>query len=251
MCTVVVLLRPGHPWPVLIAANRDEMLTRPWQPPAAHWPDRPGVVAGLDELAGGSWLGINREGVVAGILNRRYSLGPASGMRSRGELVLEALDHADARAAAEALTHLDQRAYRTFNLVIADNAEAFWLRNRTGAHRVELFPLPSGISMITAYDRNDRASARIRNYLPFFEAAPAPDPERGDWSTWQSLLAGRSRGPEEDGSESAMCVVTERGFGTSSSSLIALPSRDLTGTRPIWLFAAGPPGDTPYSPVVL
>ena len=77
MCTVVILLRPGHAWPVLIAANRDEMLSRPWQPPAAHWPDRPGVVAGLDELAGGSWLGINREGVLAGILNRRGSLGPA------------------------------------------------------------------------------------------------------------------------------------------------------------------------------
>src|SRR5208282_1532414 len=107
MCTVVLLLRPGHAWPVLIAANRDEMLSRPWQPPAAYWPDRPGVVAGLDELAGGSWLGINRHGVVAGILNRHGSLGPAAGKRSRGELVLEALDHADAVQAAAAFAELD------------------------------------------------------------------------------------------------------------------------------------------------
>ena len=59
MCTLVILRRPDHPWPVMIGANRDEMIGRPWLPPARHWPDRPEVVAGHDELAGGSWLGIN------------------------------------------------------------------------------------------------------------------------------------------------------------------------------------------------
>ena len=48
MCTVVILRRPGHPWPIVFAANRDEMLDRPWQAPGRHWPDRPEVVAGLD-----------------------------------------------------------------------------------------------------------------------------------------------------------------------------------------------------------
>src|SRR5689334_23299078 len=115
MCTVVIQRRPNHPWPVLIAANRDEMGDRPWRAPARHWPDRPDVVAGLDELAGGSWLGLNDAGVVAGILNREGTLGPAAGKRSRGELVLEALDHADAAEAARALSHLDPRAYRPFN----------------------------------------------------------------------------------------------------------------------------------------
>jgi len=103
MCTLVILRRPDHRWPVLIGANRDEMIDRPWDPPGRHWPDRPEVVAGLDKLAGGSWLGINDWGVAAAVLNRHGSLGPAPGIRSRGELVLEALDHADAAAAAEAL----------------------------------------------------------------------------------------------------------------------------------------------------
>ena len=86
---MVILRRPGHRWPVLIGANRDEMIDRPWQPPGRHWPDRPDVVAGLDSLAGGSWLGINDWGVAAAVLNRHGSLGPASERRSRGELVLE------------------------------------------------------------------------------------------------------------------------------------------------------------------
>src|SRR5881275_177014 len=120
MCTLAILRRPEHEWPVVIGANRDEMIDRPAAAPARHWPDRPEVVAGLDKLAGGSWLGLNDWGVAAAILNRHGSLGPAAGRRSRGELVLEALDHADAVDAAAALTHLDPAAYRTFNLIVAD-----------------------------------------------------------------------------------------------------------------------------------
>ena len=58
MCTIVLLRRPGHDWPLILGANRDEMATRPSKPPARHWPDRAEVVAGLDVEAGGSWLGI-------------------------------------------------------------------------------------------------------------------------------------------------------------------------------------------------
>jgi hypothetical protein len=129
MCTLVILRRPGHRWPVLIGANRDEMSQRPWLPPGRHWPDRPWVVAGLDQQAGGSWLGINDHGLIAGIMNRPQSLGPAAGKRSRGELVLDALDHADAREAAAAFAELDPEAYRPFNLILADNTEAFWVRH--------------------------------------------------------------------------------------------------------------------------
>ena len=106
MCTLVMLRRPGHPWPLLLAANRDEMHDRPSAPPARHWEDRPDVVAGLDLLGGGSWLGINDHGLVAAVMNREGSLGPAEGKRSRGELVLEALDHAEAGEAARALADL-------------------------------------------------------------------------------------------------------------------------------------------------
>ena len=121
MCTLVILRRPGHDWPVLIAANRDEMIDRSWLPPGRHWPDRAQVTAGQDELAGGTWLGVNDDGLVAGILNRTGALGPAAGKRSRGELVLDALDHADAAASACALADIDGEAYRPFNLVVADS----------------------------------------------------------------------------------------------------------------------------------
>ena len=252
MCSVVILFRPGHEWPVLLAANRDEMIDRSWRAPGRHWPGRPELVGGLDELAGGSWLGLRDDGPVAGVLNRMNTLGPAAGMASRGTLVLDALSHADAAAAAEALGRLDPARYRPFNMVIADGRDAFWLRHlgpEEGKERVEVMALPPGLSMITAHDRNDVSSPRIRRFLPRFEAALPPDPHIGDWSSWTRLLESRDHAPE-DGPGAAMTVVMESGFGTVSGSLIALPPRRRPPS-PIWLFAAGRPGEAPYLPVAL
>ena len=53
------------------------------------------------------------------VFNREGSLGFLKGKRSRGELPLEALDHAEARIAAEALSMIKPESYRTFNLVVA------------------------------------------------------------------------------------------------------------------------------------
>ena len=281
MCTVVLLRRPQAPWPLLLAANRDELRSRPWRPPARHWPDRPDVVGGLDVQAGGTWLGVNDEGLVAAVLNRVGSLGPAFGKRSRGELVLEALDHADAAAAAEALADLNPDAYRPFNLLVADARDAFWLRHagglpnfgyrtRSGAWQevdtpwlpregdwetgdegkaalrsppIECRPVPEGFSMITARDLNDATSARVRHYLPQFERASPPDPGADDWSAWIELLGRRAAPGTEPGD--AMMIVTEGDFGTVCSSLVALPAH---GT-PIMKFAAGTPDQAPFETI--
>lgn len=270
MCTLVLRREPRTPWPLLLAANRDELRSRPWRPPARHWPDRPEVVAGLDELAGGSWLGVNDHGVVAAVLNRVGTLGPAEDKRSRGELVLDALDFTDAASAAEILAELDPDAYRPFNLIIADAEDAFWLRHagslpgfgfRTSegtwreveavrmpdadpaapqGRSMEIRPLPAGLSMITAHDLNDLGSARIRTYLPRFERAPLPDPEQGDWSGWIDCLAARdgAGGDPRD----AMTIVTGGDYGTVCSSLVALPEE---GPPALW-FAPGRPGEVPF-----
>jgi uncharacterized protein with NRDE domain len=247
MCTLVILRRPGHAWPLLLAANRDEMASRPWRPPGRHWPDRPDVVAGLDELAGGSWLGLNAHGVVAGILNRFGTLGPLSGQRSRGELVLEALDHADARAAAAALSELNPSAYRPFNLIIADDRDAFWLRHADpgGTLPVAVRPLAPGLAMIAAGDFDESETPRLRRYRPRFAAAAVPDPGRGDWAAWEALLSDTETTPQ-DGPAGAMRFMTERGFATVSSSLIALPSTENRGARPAFRFRAWLPEPTPW-----
>lgn len=248
MCTLVILRRPLDSWPILMAANRDEMAGRPWKRPGRHWPDRPEVVAGMDELAGGSWMGMNQTGVVAAILNRVGTLGPQAGKRSRGELVLEALDHADAVEAARALADLDGRAYRPFNMMVADNRDAFWLRADGGA-RIQVHPIAEGLHMLTAQELDDATSPRIGAYLPRFRAAATPDPEREEWAAWATLLADGGAGP--DGEEAAaMCFRRDSGFGTVSASLIALPAIG-ADALPVWRFAAGRPDAATWESVPL
>ena len=248
MCSIIILRRPGHPWPLIVAANRDEMTDRPWNPPARHWDDRPDVTAGRDQLAGGSWLGRNDYGVFAAILNREGSLGPSTGKRSRGELVLEALDHADADSAAEALGQIDVHAYRSFNLVVGDNTNVFHIANRAQAEQIAVEEVPEGLSMLTSQEINDRRNARIDAFLSQFEAADIPDPDSADWSAWRALLADETCDSATDPS-SAMCISSDWGFGTVSSTLLAMPRPGAENPAGIYLFAAGRPDRTEYLPV--
>jgi uncharacterized protein with NRDE domain len=249
MCTVILLRRPNAPWPLLFAANRDELEGRPWLPPARHWQGETGenretVTAGLDQLAGGTWLGVNDRGMVAGVLNRPGTLGPAPDKRSRGELPLEALEYESAEAAAEALKHLDPAAYRPFNLVVADAANAYWLCAREGETRIHCNAIGAGLSMLTAHDLNDAThSARIRHYRPLFQAAAVPDPDsrqNDTWAAWEDLLASTQTAPNA-GPEEAMNICLKSGFGTRSSSIIALPRPQYPPRQPIWRFCHGSP----------
>jgi hypothetical protein len=237
MCTVIILRRPGHAWPVVIAANRDEMMDRAWDMPAAYWPNHPGLRAGRDRTAGGTWLGLNRHGVVAAVLNRPGSLGPAANKRSRGELPLIALASPDALGAAQAVGAIEAGAWRGFNMVIADHSAGYFIRG-VGHGRPHIEPLPVGLSMVTAHDPNDQESPRVARHLPRFAAARAPEP--GNWGDWPALMADRGGGAGEQ------LNVTPRGmFATVCSSLIALPAAD----EPVWLFAAGPPHEAEFEPV--
>ena len=45
--------------------------------------------------------------------------------------------------------------------------------------------------------------------------------------------------------------VTQGGFGTVSSSIIALPGPETAIKKPVWRFAPGRPGEVPYEAVAL
>jgi len=181
---------------------------------------------------------------VAGALNRPGSLGPAPGLRSRGELVLEALDHADAVAAAAALSHLAPAAYRSFNLIIADNRDAFWLRH-SGTGRIAARPLGEGLSLIAAGDFDETRTPRLALAGPRFRAAPAPDPDRDEWTAWQDLL-GDDTAPPGAPAEAALRFRTARGFATVSSALIALPAAPSPERPAIFRFAGWLPEPSPW-----
>ena len=70
MCLIVFAWKVHPDYPLVVAANRDEFRHRPAQ--AAHWwDDVPGVLAGRDLEAGGTWIGVARQGRFAALTNRR------------------------------------------------------------------------------------------------------------------------------------------------------------------------------------
>lgn len=70
---------------LLLALNRDEVLSRPTQ--AAHfWADDPGIFAGRDLVQGGTWLGVSKSGRIGWLTNVRETYVDAAA-HTRGDLV--------------------------------------------------------------------------------------------------------------------------------------------------------------------
>jgi len=102
-----------------------------------------------------------------------------------------------------------------------------------------------------AHDLNDvAASPRARHYLPLFERTPPPDPEAGDWAAWEALMASREMAPGQSDANAAIHVETDWGFGTVSSSFVALPdAAPDSDVRPIFRFAFAWPSRMPYEQI--
>ncbi|MFL1515775.1 NRDE family protein [Pseudomonas prosekii] len=139
MCLIVFAWRPNHPQPLIVAANRDEFYARPTQP-LAQWPQAPGVHAGRDLEAGGTWLGIGANGRFAALTNIRDPGQPAS-LKSRGELVAGFLT--GETSIDDYLSDVVGRSleYAGFNLLVG-NANELWHFN---AHNSEAVMLKSGV----------------------------------------------------------------------------------------------------------
>lgn len=130
MCLIVFAWRPGHAMPLIVAANRDEFYARPTRPLAA-WEDSPGVYAGRDLEAGGSWMGIGPDSRFAALTNLRDP-GQALGPRSRGELVAAFLQ--GELSPLEYLQQVARRAsdYSGFNLLVGDRQTLCYFNPRIG-----------------------------------------------------------------------------------------------------------------------
>lgn len=117
MCLILVAWQAHPDYPLVVAANRDEFFARPTAP-AAFWPEQPGLLAGRDLEAGGTWLGITKNGRFAALTNFRDPARQRSNAPSRGQLVAGFLA---SDAAIDAwLDGLSPADYNGFNLLLGD-----------------------------------------------------------------------------------------------------------------------------------
>ncbi|MFB1035377.1 MAG: NRDE family protein, partial [Sinobacterium sp.] len=89
MCLILFSYQPDSDKRLWLAANRDEFHQRPAMP-ARIWPQQPAIIAGQDLQAGGTWLGITRQGRFAAVTNYRNP-NSVEGTISRGTLCTDFL----------------------------------------------------------------------------------------------------------------------------------------------------------------
>lgn len=242
MCTLAVFVGSWPDAPLIVAANRDERLSRASSGPYLWAGEQ--FVAPRDEEAGGTWLGLHRSGLFVGVTNRAGTTRDPL-LRSRGTLVVEALRLGSARRVHEAFASgvLDGRAFNPFHLFYADpSGDAFvtWF-DGAAVHRQSV---PRGLAIVTerSLGGDDRGrTERVRAGLdPLLARAMAPRLEE---------LAPALRDHDENDRLAATCIhVPELGYGTRSSLLLDVRPGH-SGSR--WLWAEGPPCSVPYAPVPL
>ncbi len=222
MCLIAFHWQPGGPIPLVMAANRDEFHDRParalnwWQ-----WPD--GVLAGRDEVGGGTWMGVRRDGRFAAVTNfRNPAAGPAP--KSRGELPLRWLESEVAGRDFGMQLYRQRGEYGPFNLVYG-SLEALYIVG-THAEPAAIAPGLHALSnhlLDTPWPKATRAVARLKNCFRsgsgdidrllnlLDDREPAPDdqlPDTGVGQAFESLL-------------SSPFVVSPR-YGTRTSTALVL-----------------------------
>jgi uncharacterized protein with NRDE domain len=249
MCTLVLFFQVFPDFPLVIAANRDEMLARPSSEPVKLL-SSPWAFGGQDLLAGGTWLGVNAAGVAVGVLNRQAQALANAHARSRGQLCLDALRHQTAEMAVSLLSQ-DPHQYNPFNLVVADEHSAYVIDNHANQRTVR--QLSAGIHIVTNRDANDHACSRIARFSPLFANDVATAAEKTGsppvlsqlFSQLHQRMATHAQGAEE--ARDGLCIHLD-GYGTRSSTLLAYARRE-RGFH--YHFAAGPPCRTAYKKVSL
>jgi uncharacterized protein with NRDE domain len=226
MCLVLIAWRGDASYPCVIAANRDELHSRPTA--AAHWwPSQPPILAGQDLQAGGTWLGVTRAGRFAALTNYRDPEQRREAAPSRGTLVTSILKSGD--TTQQSLDHLREvgGSYNGFNLIFSDGERLAVYESVLGAGR-ELGPGIYGLSnhlLDTPWPKVQTAKSRLSLALAesaSTEAAlallrddePAPDeqlPRTGVGVQWERLLSS--------------AFVRAPDYGTRCSTLVRIDQR--------------------------
>lgn len=237
MCTLAAAVRVYPGYPLVLAANRDEQLDRASGGPRL-WPGGVPFFAPIDEVAGGTWLGLNANGVFVGVTNR-FGVDRDHARESRGTLVVEALGAVSASALHASLARLPPTRFNAFHLFYADARDAFitW-SNGTGVQQQTLAP---GLHVITErslggadHDRTERVVER------WPDGAALPTPE--------SLASLMSIHREDDPLGSICVHAPAFNYGTRSS-LVLLRAESLRDSR--WLWSDRAPCQQPHREVAL
>jgi len=220
MCLIALHFDPDRdPWLVL-AANRDEFHARP-SIPMHWWQGSEGILAGRDEQAGGTWLGLNRAGRWAAVTNLR---GPGVGhaRRSRGALPSGFIEARFSPRDYALSVWQQRREFAPFNLLVGDRKSLWYVSSQAPAQAVSsgVHALSNGL-LDAPWPKSRRVALALREAGPGIDQKrllslmndrlEAPDPE----------LPNTGVGPQMERFLSPPFIVSER-YGTRCTTILAV-----------------------------
>ncbi|MEX0904615.1 MAG: NRDE family protein [Balneolaceae bacterium] len=129
MCLIVFSYKTHPVYSLILAANRDELYTRPTRK-AQFWDEDPSILAGKDLKGGGTWLGVSRSGKIAALTNYRDLKTIKENAPTRGKIVKDFLITGDSTESY--LQDLSRRGsrYNGFNLIAGTPENLFYYNNQ-------------------------------------------------------------------------------------------------------------------------
>jgi uncharacterized protein with NRDE domain len=140
MCLIFFGLNQHPEYKLVIAANRDEFYKRKTAP-AHFWEDYPHILGGRDLEAGGTWMGMSKQGKISMVTNYRDLRNLKEVAPSRGHLVSDFLVNGDQPQQYGQHVLAKGEAYNGFNLVFGWPDELLYYSNYSNS----IQPLPNGI----------------------------------------------------------------------------------------------------------
>jgi uncharacterized protein with NRDE domain len=125
MCLIFISYKKHPDYPLVIAANRDEFYARPTAP-ANFWDQHPDVLAGIDLMHSGTWLGITKTGRFTFVTNFRNPKLAKARARSRGELTRDFLTGEENPGHYTRKVHNRRNQYNGFNLIAGDLTNLYY-----------------------------------------------------------------------------------------------------------------------------
>ena len=253
MCTILILYQVHPQYPLIIAANRDEYYARPATSPLVLQ-QQPKIVGGQDQEKGGTWMAVSAAGRFAGLTNQRTGAMPDKQRKSRGAVVMSALQAASLPEAKEHLAGLATKEYNPFSLLFGDAESLYAAYCHEGSTRVEVealrpgfWVLPNDVLDSPKFNKVTRAKTLLKDDLlspwealqPLLRSALADhevDPKKEVFVPKGSLLPKLFWRRLEP-----LCIHTPV-YGTRSSTIVAA-SR---GKIEHYLFSAGAPCKTDF-----
>jgi uncharacterized protein with NRDE domain len=212
-----------HPdYPLIIAANRDEFLSRPASE-ARFWNDKPAILAGRDLQAGGTWLGITKYGRFAAVTNYHEQIPKPVPDKSRGDLVVNFLESALLPQEYANYVLNNGNEYQGFTLVYGTVDDLHYCSNRLNKSE----QIKSGIHGLSNYLFND-SSYKVKKGKESLTKI-LTDPDKISHEDLFSLLQDRTlewqRNITEDKSRISPIFIKGQDFGTRCSTVILVDNK--------------------------